>query len=210
MSRSTSELTAGQLRILKAVATLLENPSNKLTVQRIATEIHVTDGAIYRHYKSKDEIFEAIAGYMESNLLGPLNAAAKQTEHTPKRLELVFEQHMAFLEGHPGLARMMLGGGSTESEPLAERLKLLNAKVRAQVVQLLKFGEAQGVLERAITPEQATEMFFGLMMGTAVCYSFALPQISASQKWRLFATACLKGGVEATQAPAGVSPAVYG
>lgn len=111
MNRATSELTGGQLRILKAVATLLENPATKLTVQRIATEIHVTDGAIYRHYKSKDEIFEAIAGYMEANLLGPLNTAPRQTENTPKRLELVFEQHMAFLEGHPGLARMLLGGG---------------------------------------------------------------------------------------------------
>lgn len=199
MNRSTSELSAGQLRILKAVATLLENPATKLTVQRIATEIHVTDGAIYRHYKSKDEIFDAIAGYMESNLLGPLNAAPKQTEHTPKRLELVFEQHMAFLEGHPGLARLMLGGGSTESEPLAERLKLLNAKVRAQLVQLLKFGEAQGVLQQDVSPEQATEMFFGLLAGTAVCYSFGLPQVSAAQKWRLFAVSCLKGGVESTQ-----------
>lgn len=198
MNRATSELTAGQLRILKAVATLLENPATKLTVQRIATEIHVTDGAIYRHYKSKDDIFEAIAGYMDSNLLGPLNAAPKQTEHTPKRMELVFEQHMAFLEGHPGLARLMLGGGSTESEPLAERLKLLNAKVRAQIVQLLKFGEAQGVLQQDISPEQATEMLYGLLVGTAVCYSFGLPQVSASQKWRLFATACLKGGVEST------------
>lgn len=201
MNRATSDLTGGQLRILKAVATLLENPSNKLTVQRIATEIHVTDGAIYRHYKSKDEIFESIALYMESNLLGPLNAAPKQTEHTPKRLELVFEQHMAFLEGHPGLARLMLGGGSTESEPLAERLKLLNAKVRAQLVQMMKFGEAQNVLQQDISPEQATEMLYGLLMGTAVCYSFGLPQISSSQKWRLFATACLKGGVDSTIVP---------
>ena len=201
LSRATSELTGGQLRILKAVATLLENPATKLTVQRIATEIHVTDGAIYRHYKSKDEIFEAIVGYMESNLLGPLNAAPKQTEHTPKRLELVFEQHMAFLEGHPGLARMLLGGGSTESEPLAERLKLLNAKVRAQLVQMLKFGEAQNVLQQDISAEQATEMLYGILVGTAVCYSFGLPQISSSQKWRLFATACLKGGVDSTVIP---------
>jgi TetR/AcrR family transcriptional regulator len=194
---ATNDMTSGQLRILKAVATLLENPATKITVQRIAQEIHVTDGAIYRHYKSKDEIFDAIASYMESNLLGPLNAVAKQTEHTPKRLEMVFEQHMAFLEGHPGLARMLLGGGSTEAAPMAERLKLLNAKVRAQLAQLLKFGEAQHVLANDVTPEQATEMIYGLLVGTAVSYSFGLPQIHASQKWKMFATACLKGGMEA-------------
>lgn len=194
---ATNEMTAGQLRILKAVATLLENPANKITVQRIAQEIHVTDGAIYRHYKSKDEIFEALAGYMDANLMGPLNVAAKQTDNTAKRLQLVFEQHMAFLEGHPGLARLMLGGGSTEAAPMAERLKLLNAKIRAQLAQMLKFGEAQNSLAADVTPEQATEMLYGLLVGTAVSYSFGLPQISANLKWRLFATACLKGGVEA-------------
>lgn len=194
----TAEMTPGQLKILKAVATLLENPANRITVQRIAQEIHVTDGAIYRHYESKDEIFEAIAGYMEANLLGPLNLAPKQTESTPKRLQLVFEQHLAFLEGHPGLARLLLGGGASEAAPLAERLKLINAKVRGQVAQLLKFGEAQGVLAPDISPEQAAELYFGLLTGTAVSFSFNLPQISAAQKWHLLATATLQGGMNST------------
>lgn len=198
----TTEMTPGQLKILKAVATLLENPANRITVQRIAAEIHVTDGAIYRHYTSKDEIFEAIAGYMESNLLGPLNAVAKQAAgegpNTPKRLQMVFEQHLAFLEGHPGLARLMLGGSASEAAPMAERLKMLNAKVRGQVAQLLKFGEAQGALVEDIQPEQAAELYFGLLVGTAVNFSFGLPQITAAQKWQLLANATLKGGVNST------------
>lgn len=190
----TGDLSTGQLRILKAVATLLENPANKITVQRIAQEIHVTDGAIYRHYKSKDDIFEAIASYMESNLLGPLNRVQGGADTTFRKLEIVFEQHMAFLEGHPGLARLLLGGGSTEAGPLAERLKLLNAKVRAQVAQILKMGEVQGVLAHDVSPEQATEVFYGLIVGTALAYSFALPQVNAALKWKMFATACLRGG----------------
>lgn len=196
----TGEMTDGQLRILKAVATLLENPANKITVQRIATEIHVTDGAIYRHYRSKDDIFEAIAGYMESNLLTPLNLAQQASTNTAKRLEMVFEQHMAFLEGHPGLARLMMGGGSTESIPLAERLKLLNAKVRAQVAQILKMGEAQNALAADVSPEQATEVFYGLLVATAMALSFGLPQVPGVQKWKVFASACLRGGADSAGA----------
>jgi TetR/AcrR family transcriptional regulator len=180
---SRKEMTAGQLRILQAVARLLENPANKITVQRIAQEIHVTDGAIYRHYKSKDDIFEAIAGYMESNLLGPLNTAHKQEERADKRINFVFEQHMTFLEGHPGLARMMLGGGSTEAAPLSERLKLLNAKVRSQIAQLYKMAEAQDALVHGLTPEQCTEIYHGLLAATAVAHAFSLPQVNAAAKW---------------------------
>lgn len=190
----TGDMSQGQLRILKAVATLLENPATKLTVQRIAQEIHVTDGAIYRHYKSKDDIFESIATYMEANLIGPLNRVQQGAEPIAKKLEMVFEQHMAFLEGHPGLARMLLGGGTTEAVPMAERIKLLNAKVRAQVAQMLKMAEAQQGLVRDVTPEQATELFYGLLTGTAVSYSFGLPQLSAAVKWNAFSGACLRGG----------------
>lgn len=188
------DMSPGQLRILKAVATLLENPATKITVQRIAQEIHVTDGAIYRHYKSKDDIFESIATYMEANLMGPLNRVQQGTEAVARKLELVFEQHMAFLEGHPGLARMLVGGGTTEAAPMAERIKLLNAKVRAQVAQMLKMAEAAGNLVRDVSPEQATEMFYGLLVGTAVCHSFGNPQLGASAKWAAFSGACLRGG----------------
>lgn len=198
MAKTTGEMTDGQLRILKAVATLLENPANKITVQRIAAEIHVTDGAIYRHYKSKDDIFEAIAGYMEANLLTPMNTAQKQTDNTARRLEIIFGQHMAFLEGHPGLARLLLGGGSTEAAPMAERLKMLNAKIRAQVAQILKMGEAQKALVDDVTPEQATELFYGLVVGTALTHSFNIPQVPAAQKWAMFAVACLRGGTTAS------------
>lgn len=197
MAKLTGDMTSGQLRILKAVATLLENPANKITVQRIAQEIHVTDGAIYRHYKSKDDIFEAIAGYMEANLLTPMNTAQKQTDNTARRLEVIFGQHMAFLEGHPGLARLLLGGGSTEAAPMAERLKMLNAKIRAQVAQILKMGEAQKALVDDVSPEQATEMFYGLIVGSALAHSFNIPQVPATQKWGMFANACLRGGVTA-------------
>ncbi|MFZ2587915.1 MAG: TetR family transcriptional regulator [Alphaproteobacteria bacterium] len=189
------EMSQGQLRILKAVATLLENPATKITVQRIAQEIHVTDGAIYRHYKSKDDIFESIATYMEANLLGPLNRVQQGSEPIAQKLQMIFEQHMAFLEGHPGLARMLVGGGTTEAAPMAERVKLLNAKVRAQVAQMLKMAEAQQGLVRDVTPEQATEMFYGLLVGTAVSYSFGNPQLGAAVKWNAFAGACLRGGV---------------
>jgi TetR/AcrR family transcriptional regulator len=188
------ELSDGQLRILQAVARLLENPSTRITVQRIAAEIHVTDGAIYRHYKSKDEIFEAIASYMEMNLLGPFNKAAQSEPDLVKRLEVVFGQLMGFLAGHPGLARLLLGGGSTEAAPLAERLKLLNGKIRAQLFQILKPLDVQGQLAAGITPEQATELMFGLLSGTALAYAFGLPQVAMEAKWQLAGQALLRLG----------------
>ena len=139
---SLQEMTPGKLKILKAVATILENPSAKITISSIAKTIHVTDAAIYRHYKSKDEIFKALMGYMESNLLSPLNTVQQESSETYPRMETVYTQYMEFLEGHPGLARLFLGHGAHEANGLAERIKLLHAKMRSQVAQILSASSA--------------------------------------------------------------------
>ncbi len=188
---STPDLRPGQLKILKAVANLLENPEQRITVNAISRAIHVTEGAIYRHYRSKEEIFEALVSYMEANLLTPLNAAQKEGRDTAQRLEVVYHAFNLFLEGHPGLARLLLGHASTEAPGMAERIKLLNAKIRSQVAQILKFGEAQGDLQAGTDPDAAAELFYGMVVSGAMVQAFSLPQLENTQRWNAYATAIL-------------------
>lgn len=184
---SLQEMTPGKLKILKAVATILEDPSAKITINSIAKTIHVTDAAIYRHYKSKDEIFKALMGYMESNLLSPLNSVQQENTETYPRMEAVYTQYMEFLEGHPGLARLFLGHGAHEANGLAERIKLLHAKMRSQVAQILRFGQAKRELIQDLEPEQATEIFYGLLSGAAMAQAYGLPQVDVKGRWDAFA-----------------------
>jgi hypothetical protein len=81
---------------------------------------------------------------------------------------------------------------------MAERLKLLNGKVRAQLFQILKPMEVQGLLARDVTPEQATELVFGLVAGTALAYAFALPQLAMEAKWKVAVQAVLRTGDSVT------------
>lgn len=185
---SLGEMTPGKLKILKAVATLLEDPSAKITISQIAKTIHVTDAAIYRHYKSKDEIFKALMGYMESNMLAPLNSVQQETSETYPRMEAIYNQYMDFIEGHPGLARLFLGHGAHEANGLAERIKLLHAKMRSQIAQILRFGQARRELLTDLEPEQATELFYGLMTGGAMAQAYGLPQVDNKGRWEAFSS----------------------
>ena len=187
-----NELRPGQLRILKAVASLLEDPSNKITIARIAQENGVTEAAIYRHYRSKEEIFMSLMAYMEANFLGPLNTIQQETQKTGERLERLYVTYMEFLEGHPGLARLFLGHGANEAPGLAERVKLLNAKVRAQIAQMLRFGQAQEALAKDFNPEQGAEVLYGLIVAAAMAQAYSFPQIENDERWAIFAKTILK------------------
>jgi len=183
---SLVDLTPGKLRVLKAVSGLLEDPSAKVTISRIAKSIHVTDAAIYRHYKSKEEIFTSLMGYMETNLLGPLNIVQQESQTTAERVSGIFEQYSQFLEGHPGFSRLFLGYGGHEAKGMSERLKLLHAKIRAQLAQILRWGQAKGEMAPGIEPEHATEFLYGLIVAEAMAQAYDFPQVDVQERWQLF------------------------
>lgn len=187
---SLGEMTDGKLRILRAVSTLLEDPSNRITISKIAKTVHVTDAAIYRHYKSKDEIFSSLLAYMETNLLGPLNTDESGHE-TAVRMQEVFNHYMDFLEGHPGLARLFLGHGATEASGVAERIKMLHAKMRSQVAQILRTGQGRGQVVPGISPEQGTELFYGLLVSAAMAQVYGFPMVEAEGRWEAFSATTL-------------------
>lgn len=185
MSGNLGEISAGKLKILKAVSEILEDPSAKITISRIARSVNVTEAAIYRHYRSKEDIFVALVGYMENNFLSPLNLVQQQVNDTEQRLERVFRMYMEFLAGHPGLARLFLGHGATEASSIAERIQLMHSKIRAQVAQMLRFGQAQGALQYGLEPEQGAEMFYGFVVAAAMAQAFNFPQIATDDRWEV-------------------------
>ena len=182
----------GQMRILKAVATLLENPGARITIARVAREVGVTDAAIYRHYRSKEDIFQALMDYLEINLLSPLNSVQQEYQDTRRRLEMVFMRYMEFFVGHPGLARIFMGHGASEATGLASRLQMLNAKLRSQVMQMLRYGEAQSDLNTYTTPEQGTELFYGMIIAAAMAQVYDFPQLDVEERWKIYCQAVFK------------------
>jgi TetR/AcrR family transcriptional regulator len=191
MNQPAAPLSEGKLKILKAVATLLEDPTTKITINRISTQLSVTEAAIYRHYRSKEEILSALLGYMENHFLTPVNQAQKNSTDTYVRLKYVFDQYMEFLIGHPGLARLFLGHGNTEAASVSEKVQILNAKIRGQVALMLKWGQANNALKPGLTPDQAAELFYGLVVGAAMAQVFRLPQLPQAERWSAFAQAVL-------------------
>ena len=80
---------------------------------------------------------------------------------------------------------------------VADKAKLLNAKIRAQVALLLKYGMANGTWQSTLTPEQGAELFYSLIVATAMEQTFSLPQLSNDERWDIVATSIFGHKVEA-------------
>jgi len=55
--------------ILRALAQMLENnPGGRITTATLASEVGVSEAALYRHFPSKARMFEGLIEFMEETL----------------------------------------------------------------------------------------------------------------------------------------------
>lgn len=184
---SPLQMSSGKMKILKAVTALLEDPNRKITIGRIAGQLSVTDAALYRHYRSKQDIFKDLYDYTESHLLVPLDTAQREVQtDLAKRLYNVFEAYTDFLGLHPGLSRLLLGQANTETPGISEKVALLHAKIRSQLSLLVKRTMADRQTQLSLQPDELADMFYSMVMSAALATTFELPQLPWQQRWQAF------------------------
>lgn len=184
---TTLQMSSGKMKILKAVTALLEDPNQKITIGRIAGHLSVTDAALYRHYRSKEDIFRDLYDYTESHLMVPLDTAQRDV-HTDlaKRLHNIFEAYTDFLGLHPGLSRLLLGQANTETAGISEKVALLHAKIRSQLSLLIKRTMADRQTHLGLQADELADMFYSMVMSAALATTFDLPQLPWQQRWQAF------------------------
>lgn len=181
------QLSNGKMKILKAVTFLLEDPSHKITVGRIAGHLSVTDAALYRHYKSKEDIFKDLYNYTESHLMVPLDAAQRDVgTNLSKRLFNIFSAYAEFLGSHPGLTRLLTGQANTETVGISEKVSLLHAKIRSQLSLMIKRATVDNQNATKLQADALADVFYSMVMSAALATSFDLPQLPWEQRWQAF------------------------
>jgi len=74
-----------------------------ITTSDIAATVGLTQGAVFKHFPTKDAIWLAAAGWVREQLLAALAQAAQAAPTPLASLGAVFRAHVAFVASHPGV-----------------------------------------------------------------------------------------------------------
>jgi len=97
-------------KTIEAVISLCaEDDPARITTSEIAKRMNVTQGALFKHFVSKDAIWESVIGWVTKRVMQRLNAAASGTDSPLERLRGMFLAHIEFIKQHPGVPRLLLG-----------------------------------------------------------------------------------------------------
>lgn len=166
---SNPHLPAEQRRAVtvEAVIALAAGQSPEtITTAAIAKHMNVTQGALFRHFPSKDAIWQAVMEWVAERLLARLERAAQGHLNAQARLKAIFHAHIGFVAEHPGVPRLLFGelqsAATTPAKHLAQTLlQQYGKRLREIIVNAQRQGEVSAEVDCAA----AATLFIGMIQG---------------------------------------------
>lgn len=142
-----------------------QNPSD-ITTAAIAKHMHLTQGALFRHFPSKDAIWQASMEWVAERLLNRIERAAEGIDSPMAALRAMFMTHIEFVTEHPGVPRMMFGELQRAEATAAKRMvKTLLERYQLRLHKVMEAGKASGEMSTALDSEAAAILFIGTIQG---------------------------------------------
>jgi AcrR family transcriptional regulator len=171
--------------------------SEHVTVRRMAKEIGVSEGAIYRHFKSKRDVLSFLVDDIENTLIADIDKNYATDVSALETLKRVISDHMSSIEQRKGVSFQVI------AEIISLGDKRLNKKIYdvinryiGRIRDILSEGVKAGAIRQDIDLDATATLFFGMTQGLVNIwalsnYSFDLEQRYASI-WGIFRKAVIK------------------
>lgn len=162
-----------KLDILKALVDLLQSSKQKhITTKVLAAHLGLSEAALYRHFASKAQMYDALIAYVESAVFTAVNQIHQSNPSGMHQARLIATTLISLTRTNPGMVILMCGDFLTqEDERLQQRLNLLFSKLRTQLKQSLSLAVAQMEIFSDYDVQVRSELLFSLILGQWVSFS---------------------------------------
>jgi AcrR family transcriptional regulator len=161
---STEERQSEIIRV--AVELAADKGVNSVTTQDMADAMHLTQGAIFRHFATKDDIWVAVIEWVRERLMKVLDKAAADATDPLNAIERMFSAHISFVSKHPAIPRLLF----------SELLHKKNSKLRlliqgiisgyeSRIASLLEQAKSQSLAPPDLDSQSAAVLYIGMIQG---------------------------------------------
>ena len=142
-----------------------QNPGD-ITTAAIAQRMNLTQGALFRHFPSKEAIWQAVMEWVAERLLQRVDKAMQDADSPLLALEAVYLTHIEFVVAHPGVPRLLFGElQRAEDTPAKRMVRTLIGAYRKRLSGLIDAGKASGEVAAEVDTAAAVIAFIGSIQG---------------------------------------------
>ena len=169
MRASTKHLPAEERRVVTVeavIALAAEKNPNDITTADIAKQMQVTQGSLFRHFSTKDAIWQSVMEWVAERLMARIDSAARGADSPLQALNAMFMAHVDFVADHPGVPRMMFGQLQNAASTPAKRLaQALIQRYSERISIRLEQGKASGEIAPEVDTRASAILFVGMLQG---------------------------------------------
>ena len=158
---------ARQAEIIAAALRLAQDRSpGSITTADLATAVGLSQGALFKHFNSKDAVWLGAIGWVNEHLLARLSSAAQAGTGPVDALQRVFDAHVGFCILHPGVPRLIFHELQRPSDSaIKQQVREMLQTYRRMLLDLMQAAVEAGEAPRELDAPAAATLFVGLIQG---------------------------------------------
>ena len=169
----TKQRQSTESRQAEIISTMLrlsaERSPAEITTTDIAKAMQVTQGALFRHFVTKEAIRLAVVGWIEESLMTELLAAKEKSPDPLTALKAMFMAHVGFAKAHPGAPRLIFGElQQADASPVKQRVQQIMQRYRQTLSHTLTQAIETKLIRADVDCPSAAALFLGAIQGLVI------------------------------------------
>lgn len=156
------EVTKRQFEIIEAAGKILTTSGvSGLTIKKLAQEINLSEGAIYRHFASKEDIIVGMLEFLADKMFMRLKEVTNSS-HPEEQFKALFQEQFRYFKANPHYVVAVFSDGLLEeSKRINEVISKIMMVKRSILLPIITSGQRTGVFTSAISAEDMTQIVVG-------------------------------------------------
>ena len=164
-ARQSTESRQAEI-IATVVALAAERNPADVTTTDIAKVMNVTQGALFRHFPTKEAMRLAVIEWIEMQLMAKLGDAQASAPDVLSGLEAMFLAHVKFIREFPGVPRLVFAElQQPDSSPVRQRVQQIMRRYRQMLAEALVKAKAAQLIRDDVDVQAAAALFLGAIQG---------------------------------------------
>lgn len=160
------QFTDRQIEIMEAATQRIDQFGiQELTIKNLAADLHLSEAALYRHFKSKNEILLGLLTYFIMEMKERVSLIIKNEKESPSELlRQLFESQLSTFVKKPAIVSVIFSEGIFQfNKELSEKVSSMMAVMQENIKGLIVRGQNDGLYSKLMGPETLTTIIMGSM-----------------------------------------------
>lgn len=162
MERKPTEIR--QEEIKKAVLSIIDQEGmHNLSTRKVAERVGVSEGALFRHFRTKREMILAVVDEVEEVLMKSLRDVAAEESPAEDRLLKFLCAHVRYLIANKGITILLFSEAAHANDPelKSRMLKILNEQKRL-AKKIVNDGMSTGEWDKSLNVDHFATLYMGI------------------------------------------------